>query len=304
MGKHGLTIDNLLSVDVVTADGRFLKASANENADLFWGLRGGGGNFGIVTSFEYRLHPIDPTVLGGMIIHPLDKAKEVLRFYRDFSSNLPDEAEAYAGLLTSPEGDPVIALILGYNGPIAEGEKVLEPARKFGEPLADLVQPMPHSVRNTLLDEPTAIHGIHRYWKSGFSETISDELIDVIVDGASNFSSPLTAILFFQIHGAATRVPSGDTAFGLRTQKWDINVLSQWTEAGESEHHTAWTRQLWGRVEPHISGTAYVNHIAGDDRPEKVRASYGENYEKLVALKDKYDPTNLFHLNANIAPRG
>ena len=304
MGKHGLTIDNLLSVDVVTADGRFLKASANENADLFWGLRGGGGNFGIVTSFEYRLHPIDPTVLGGMIIHPLDKAKEVLRFYRDFSSNLPDEAEAYAGLLTSPEGDPVIALILGYNGPIAEGEKILEPARKFGEPLADLVQPMPHSVRNTLLDEPAAIHGIHRYWKSGFSETISDELIDVIVDGASNFSSPLTAILFFQIHGAATRVPSGDTAFGLRTQKWDINVLSQWTEAGESEHHTAWTRQIWGNVEPLISGTAYVNHIASDDKPEKVRASYGGNYEKLVALKDKYDPTNLFHLNPNIAPRG
>ena len=304
MGKHGLTIDNLLSVDVVTADGRFLKASANENADLFWGLRGGGGNFGIVTSFEYRLHPIDPTVLGGMIIHPLDKAKEVLRFYRDFSSNLPDEAEAYAGLLTSPEGDPVIALILGYNGPIAEGEKILEPARKFGEPLADLVQPMPHSVRNTLLDEPAAIHGIHRYWKSGFSETISDELIDVIVDGASNFSSPMTAILFFQIHGAATRVPSGDTAFGLRTQKWDINVLSQWTEAGESEHHTAWTRQIWGNVEPLISGTAYVNHIASDDKPEKVRASYGGNYEKLVALKDKYDPTNLFHLNPNIAPRG
>jgi FAD/FMN-containing dehydrogenase len=304
MGKHGLTIDNLLSVDVVTADGRFLKASESENADLFWGLRGGGGNFGVVTSFEYRLHPVGPLVLGGMVLHPLDKAKEVLRFYREFSSNIPDEAESYAALVTSPEGDPAVALILGYNGPIDEGERVLEPARKFGEPIADLVQPMPHSVRNTLMDEPLAIHGIERYWKSGFTDTISDELIDVAVDAASNFDSPLTQIVFFLIHGAATRVPSSETAFGLRGQKWDVNVLSQWTEAGESEHHTAWTRQVWGKFEPLISGAAYVNHIAGDDKPEKVRASYGENYEKLVALKDKYDPANMFSLNANIMPKG
>ncbi len=238
------------------------------------------------------------------MIHPLDRAKEVLRFYRDFSSNLPDEAEAYLALSTTPEGDPVVALFLGYNGPIAEGEKVLEPARKFGEPIADLVEPMPHSVRNTLLDEPGAIHGIQRYWKSGFTDTISDELIDVVVGGASDFSSPLTAILFFHIHGAATRVPSGETAFGLRGEKWDVNVLSQWTEAKESERHIAWTRQIWGHVEPLISGAAYVNLIAGDDRPEKVRASYGGNYEKLVALKDKYDPTNLFRLNPNIKPKG
>ena len=304
MGKHGLTIDNLLSVDVVTADGRFLKADANENADLFWGLRGGGGNFGIVTSFEYRLHPVGPTVLGGKVIYPLDKAKEVLRFYRDFSSTIPDEAEAYVALSTSPEGDPAVALILGYNGPITEGEKVLEPARKFGEPIADLVQPMPHSVRNTLMDKPGAIHGIQRYWKSGFTETISDELIDVVVGGASDFSSPLTGIDFYKIHGAATRVPSSETAFALRNEMWDLNVMSQWTEASESEHHIAWTRQFWGHVEPLISGAAYVNHIAGDDGPEKVRASYGGNYEKLVALKGKYDPTNLFHLNPNIKPSG
>ena len=304
MGKHGLTIDNLLSVDVVTADGRFLKASASENADLFWGLRGGGGNFGTVTSFEYRLHPLEPTVLGGAVIHPLDNAKEVLRFYRDFASNLPDEAEAHAGLATSPEGDPFVALFLGYNGPIAEGEKVLEAARKFGEPIADLVQPMPHSVRNTLFDDPGNIHGIQRYWKSGFTETMSDELIDTVVGGASDFSSPLTTIVFFKIHGAATRVPASETAFGLRSDNWDVNIVSQWTDAGESEHHTAWTRQLWERVEPLISGAAYVNHIAGDDKPEKVRASYGENYERLVALKKKYDPTNLFRLNANIDPSG
>ena len=304
MGKHGLTIDNLLSLDVVTADGRFLKASADENADLFWGLRGGGGNFGVVTSFEYRLHPVGPTVLGGVVMHPLDRGKEVLRFYRDFSSNLPDEAEAYAALATSPDGDPVVVLMLGYNGSIAEGEKVLGPARSFGEPIADLVQPMPHSIRNTLMDDPGAIHGIQRYWKSGFTDTISDELIDVIVAGASEFSSPLTSIALFQIHGAATRVPSSETAFGLRNEQWDVNVVSQWTEAGESEQHIAWTRRLWGDVESLISGAAYVNHIAGDDAPEKIRASYGGNYERLVALKEKYDPTNLFRLNPNIKPTG
>lgn len=302
MGKHGFTIDNLLSVDVVTADGRFLKASADDNSDLFWGMRGGGGNFGIATSFEYRLHQVGPIILGGLVIHPLEKAKEVLRFYRDFSSGLPDEAEAHAGLLTSPEGDKVIALILGYNGPIEEGEKILEPARKFGDPVADLVQPMPYASRNAMLDEGMATHGIQRYWKSGFTKTISDELIDVIVDGAASFSSPMTSMLFFRIHGAAARVPSSETAFGLRGEQWDFNVISQWTEAAESERHTAWTRQIWGLIEPLVSGSAYINHIAGDDRPEKIRSSYGDNYEKLVALKNKYDPTNFFRLNPNIQP--
>jgi len=302
MGKHGFTIDNLLSVDVVTADGRFLKASADDNSDLFWGLRGGGGNFGIATSFEYRLHQVGPIILGGLVIHPLEKAKEVLRFYRDFSSGLPDEAEAHAGLLTSPEGDKVIALILGYNGPIEEGEKILEPARKFGDPVADLVHPMPYASRNAMLDEGMATHGIQRYWKSGFTKTISDELIDVIVDGAASFSSPMTSMLFFRIHGAAARVPSSETAFGLRGEQWDFNVISQWTEAAESERHTAWTRQIWGLIEPLVSGSAYINHIAGDDRPEKIRSSYGDNYEKLVALKNKYDPTNFFRLNPNIQP--
>lgn len=302
MGKHGLTIDNLLSVDVVTADGRFLKASADENPDLFWGLRGGGGNFGIVTSFEYRLHQVGPIILGGLVIHPLDKAKEVLRFYREFSSGLPDEAEAHAGLLTSPEGEKVVALILGYNGPIEEGEKILEPARKFGDPVADLVQPMPYAKRNAMLDEGMAAHGIQRYWKSGFTKIISDELIDVITEGAANFTSPMTAMLFFRIHGEAARVPPSETAFGLRGEQWDFNVISQWTEAAESERHIAWTRQIWGRIEPLVSGSAYINHIAADDRPEKIRSSYGGNYEKLVALKKKYDPTNFFRLNPNIQP--
>jgi FAD/FMN-containing dehydrogenase len=301
MGKHGLTVDNLLAADVVTADGQFRTAGATEDKDLFWALRGGGGNFGVVTSLRYRLHPVT-TVLGGLVIHPLDQARDLLRFYRDFCAKLPDEAEAYAGLLTSPEGQPVAALILGYNGPLGEGEKVLAPARRFGRPVADLVGPMPYGVRQTMLDEPNARHGLHRYWRSAFTERLSDELIDGVVDGAGRFTSPMSALIFFYMHGAATRVPSTETAFAARRPTWDFDAIGQWTDHAESAKHTAWVRELWGRLEPHLEGSAYVNHLAEDDRPEKVRASYGENYRRLRELKKVYDPTNLFRANANIPP--
>ena len=301
MGKHGLTVDNLIAADVVTADGQFRKASATDNPDLFWALRGGGGNFGVVTSFEYRLHPVT-TVMGGLVIYPLDQAREVLRFYRDFCRTLPDEAEAYTGLLTSPEGRPVSALILGYNGPIEDGTRVLAPARQFGKPVADLVGPTSYRVRQSMLDEGNAVHGLHRYWRSAFTEHISDELIDVLVEGAANFSSPLSALIFFYMHGAATRVSPTETAFAARRPLWDFDAIGQWTEGAQSPQHIAWVRALWGQLEPHLQGSAYVNHLAADDRPEKVRASFGENYGRLRELKAVYDPTNLFHLNANIAP--
>jgi FAD/FMN-containing dehydrogenase len=301
MGKHGLTVDNLISADLVTADGEFRKASAKDNPDLFWALRGGGGNFGVVTSFEYRLHPVTQ-VLGGMVIYPLDQARDVLRFYRDFCGSLPDEAEAYAALLTAPQGMPVAALILGYNGPIAEGEKVLAPARRFGKPVADVVAPMPYAARQRMLDEPNATHGLQRYWRSAFTEQISDGLIDVMVEGASSFSSPLSALLFFHMHGAATRVSPLATAFAPRRTQWDFDAIGQWADAGQSAAHTGWVRALWTKLEPHLKGSAYVNHLAADDRPEKVRASYGDNYARLRALKATYDPKNLFRVNANIAP--
>jgi FAD/FMN-containing dehydrogenase len=301
MGKHGLTVDNLISADVVTADGRFRQASAADDPDLFWALRGGGGNFGVVTSFEYRLHPVTQ-VLGGLVLYPLDQARDVLRFYRDFCGALPDEAEAYAGLLTSPEGMPVAALILGYNGPIEAGEKVLAPARRFGKPVADLVGPMPYRARQSMLDEPNAKNGLHRYWRSAFTERISDELIEGLVGGAASFSSPLSALLFFHMHGAATRVPPTATAFAARRPQWDFDAIGQWTDGAESAEHTAWVRALWTRLEPHLEGSAYINHLAADDRPEKVRASFGENYGRLRELKASYDPTNLFRVNANIAP--
>ena len=301
MGKHGLTIDNLISADVVTADGQFRKASAGDHPDLFWALRGGGGNFGVVTSAEYRLHEVGQ-VLGGLVLHPLDHARDMFRFYRDFCATLPDEAEAYAALLTAPQGMPVGAMILGYNGPIAEGEKVFTPARKFGKPIADLVQPMPYGARQKMLDEPNATHGLQRYWRSAFTEHVSDELIDLLVAGASRFSSPMSAMIFFHMHGAAARVPPTDTAFAARRTQWDFDLIGQWADAAESARHVAWVKSLWGKLEPHLLGAAYVNHLASDDRPEKVRASFGQNYDRLRKVKGVYDPTNLFRLNANIAP--
>src|SRR5215510_11157961 len=301
MGKHGLTIDNLASADVVTADGTLRQASAIDNPDLFWALRGGGGNFGVVTSLEYRLHPVSQ-VLGGMVLYPLDQAHAVLRFYRDFCASLPDEAEAFAALLTAPQGMPVVALLLGYNGSIEEGEKILGPARRFGTPLADLVGPVPYTARQTMLDAPNAEHGLHRYWRSAFTEQISDELIDAAVDGAASFTSPLSALIFFYMHGAATRPQPAETAFAARRAQWDFDAIGQWADGTTSEQHVTWVRSLWSRLEPHLLGRAYVNHLAADDRPEVVRASFGENYTRLRQLKGMYDPTNLFRLNANIPP--
>jgi FAD/FMN-containing dehydrogenase len=300
MGKHGLSIDNLISADVVTADGQMRTASATKNPDLFWALRGGGGNFGVVTSLEYRLHPVSES-LSGIVIYPLEQARDVLRFYRDFCAALPDEAEAFAGLLTH-DGVPVVALLLGYNGSIESGEKVLAPARQFGKPIADLVAPMPYVVRQTLIDEPNAKHGLHRYWRSAFTEQISDELIDKLIAGAASFTSPLSLLGLFYMHGAATRVPATATAFSARRPQWDFDIIGQWSDPAESSGHIAWVKSLWDRLERRMLGTVYINHFAPEDRPEKIRASYGENYARLRELKAVYDPSNLFKVNANVPP--
>jgi FAD/FMN-containing dehydrogenase len=301
MGKHGLSIDNVISADLVTADGTFRTVTATDHTDLFWAIRGGGGNFGVVTSIEFQLHPVGQ-VLGGMVLYGLDQARDVLRFYRDFCQTLPDEGEAYLALLTAPQGMPVIAMLLGYNGDLATGEKVLAPARQFGQPIADLVGPMPYRARQTMLDEPNATHGLHRYWRSAFTETISDALIDGLIDGAARFSSPMSALIFFYMHGAATRVGPTDTAFAARRNQWDFDLIGQWADPSQSDDHIAWVKALWGELEPHLKGSAYLNHLAADDRPEKVRASFGENYGRLRQLKHTYDPANLFRLNPNVVP--
>ncbi len=302
MGKYGLTVDNVLGMDIVTADGSYIHTSQDENVDLFWALRGGGGNFGVVTSIEYQLHQHGPMVLGGLVAYPIADGGEVLRFYREFCADLPDEAEAYAGLLTLPDLGPVVAILVGYNGDVAEGERVFAPVRNFGKPAVDIVKPMPHVERQKLVDEGAIDHGPLRYWKSGYTEMLSDEFIDVVVSAAESFSSPESSLLFFHVHGAAARVPSEATAFALRGQKWDFNVITQWRNAADSDRHKAWTRALWDQLEPLTTGVAYVNHLAGDDSAAKIRASFGTNYERLARIKAKYDPANMFRLNPNIQP--
>ena len=300
MGKHGLSCDNLLSADIVTADGQFLTVSAEENPDLFWGLRGGGGNFGVVTSFEYQLHPVGP-VLAGMVIHPISEAKAVLRFYRDFCRSCPDEMLAAAALMTSPDGAPVAVIIAAHIGDLSAGERLMAPLRKFGTPLADTIAPTSYVELNTLFDAAVPYGGVQRYWKSSFLKELGDDVLDIMIARTAKLLSPMSMVLFFHMHGAATRVDRDATAFGLRQDQWDYDVISQWTDPAETAQHVQWTREFWNAVEPFATGEVYVNHLDAEEAT-RIRAAYGGHYDRLVALKNKYDPTNLFRLNQNIKP--
>src|SRR5215469_14250892 len=299
--KHGLSCDNLLSADIVTADGKLLTASPEQHPDLFWGLRGGGGNFGVVTSFEYRLHPVGP-VLAGMVVHPMAKAKEVLRFYREYARTCPDEMVAAGALMTSHDGDPVAVIVAAYIGDLAAGERAVAALRKFGPPLVDTIAPMSYVALNTLFDVAFPYGGVQRYWKSSFLKELGDDMLDIMIARSARFLSPMSNILFFHVHGAATRVDRDATAFGLRDDQWDYDVISQWTDTAESAGHVQWTREFWSAVEPFASGQVYVNHLDAEEGTTRIKAAYTNGYEKLVALKNKYDPTNLFRLNQNIRP--
>ena len=300
MGKHGLSCDNLLSADLVTADGQFLTASADQHPDLFWGLRGGGGNFGVVTSFEYRVHPVGP-VLAGMVLHPMAKAREVLRFYRDYARTCPDALTAFAALMTSHEGDPVVAIVVGYIGDLADGEVLVAPVRKFGSPLVDTIAPMSYVQLNQMFDAAFPYGGVQRYWKSSFLKQLGDDVLEILIDRAATMRSPMSMVGFFHVHGAATRVDPNETAFGLRSDQWDYDVISQWTDTAEFAGHIQWTREFWTAVEPFATGQVYVNHLDAEEGT-RIRAAYSDNFGRLVALKNKYDPTNLFRLNQNIKP--
>ena len=300
MRTCGLACDNLVSVDLVTAEGRLLTASATENPDLFWGVRGAGANFGVVTSFEYQLHPIGP-LLGGMLIHPFAKARDVLRLYRDVTATAPDELTALAALLTSPDGEPVVAIAPFYNGPLKAGEEVMQPLRAFGPPLADYVGPMSYLQVQTMLDAMMP-PGLRNYWKTNFLKDLSDEAIDTLVTYFATVPSALTAAVIEQFGGAVGRIGEDETAFSPRDQRFNLAIASRWTDPAESEKHRQWTRELWDVMQPFATDAIYVNYLP-EDEGDRVKALYGAaKYERLVRLKNTYDPTNFFQLNANIKP--
>jgi FAD/FMN-containing dehydrogenase len=309
--KHGLTIDNLLSVDVVTADGKFLTASEDENADLFWGLRGGGGNFGIVTSFEYRLHPVGPIVVAGLLLHPMDTAKEFFQFYREYVATAPDELSAMPLVRRAPpapflpaevHGAPVAGVGVLYAGPVEDGLRIVKPLKDYGSPLADVIGPKPFRALQTMFDSG-APHGRYYYLKSEYLRGFSDDLTDTIVALGARMPSPHSVVPFFHLGGAVQRVREDATAFSHRDAAYAMTIQSAWVDPAETETQVSWTREFWGAIQPFSTGGVYVNFLSEDDREDRVRAAYGEaTYDRLVALKNKYDPTNLFRLNQNIKP--
>jgi FAD/FMN-containing dehydrogenase len=301
MGRCGLVCDNTLNYEIVLASGERVRANASEHPDLFWALKGGGGNFGVVTSITYRMYPIRE-VVSGLILHTLASAKDVLTFYRDFTmAGMPDELTVYAAALSTPDGIPVIALIPAWCGEsLAEGECVLEPLRKFGSPIADLINRMPYPAMQQMVDM-VAPYGLRSYWKARFLKHLPDEAIERFVEFANTATSPRSLAILEHTHGAVGRVPVEATAFPTRTAPYDLVVIGAWTEADEDARHVDWTRRFFAAMEPWAEGTAYVNALDQDDTG-RIPEAYGPNYDRLRAVKAKYDPENRFRRNQNILP--
>lgn len=302
MGQCGLSCDNTLAYGLVTADGDLVTASAEEHQDLFWALKGGGGNFGVVTSITYQLYPVTQ-VLSGMIVHPMSRAAEVLTFYRDFvSAGLPDELVVYAAAITTPDGIPVIAIIPAYTGKdLDEGERVLAPLRAFGPPVADSVQRMPYLAMQSMID-PACPYGVMRsYWKSHFLRDLPDTAIETFVEHATQCTSPRTFVIIEHAHGAVGRVAPDATAFPVREHNFNLVVLSLWDDASDDARQVAWTRAFYAAMQPWSAALVYVNALSDDDGG-RVAEAYGLNFERLADVKAKYDPGNMFRRNQNVPP--
>ena len=300
MRSCGLTCDNLIGADVVTADGQLVHASETENADLFWALRGGGGNFGVVTSFEYKLYPVS-TVLGGMLVYPLARARDVLRLYREVTESAPDELTVFAGLMYSPDGIPIVALVICYNGPAADGETAIAAFRAFG-PIAGEVGPMPYAALQTMLDAGFP-HGLQVHWRSEFVTSIADDLIEAAVSAFEKVPSPLSALMLEQFGGAVSRVPRDATAFDQRDSNYNFVIISRWTDPSQAKANVAWARATSEAAKPFTNGRVYVNYIGAGEAPDRVRAAFGaDKYDRLASIKRKYDPMNVFRINQNIVP--
>jgi FAD/FMN-containing dehydrogenase len=308
--KYGFTCDNLVKAEVVTADGRQVIASEDENADLFWGIRGGGGNFGVVTAFHLRLHPVGPILLAGQLMYPAEMAGDLLRFYRDFILSAPDEVCGGIAFITAPpeefvpepvRGQPVVGVVVVYAGDPAEGEEAFRPLREFGPPGLDMVQPMPYVAVQQMIDAPNQ-SGRLNYWNADFYDTMPDEAIDTYVPRATKPVSPLSQMLFIPGGGAIARVPEDASAFGNRKADFNLHYLSMWEDPADTEKNIAYTREFSGAMKPWSTGRAYLNFI-GDEGLARIEAAFGpEKFARLQALKTKWDPTNLFCHNQNIPP--
>ncbi len=311
MRKYGLAIDNLLSVDLVTADGQFRTASATENQDLFWGVRGGGGNFGVVTSFEFQLHPVGPIVVGGLAFYPSDRAGEVLRFFRRYAAAARDELGLVAVFLSAPPAPfvpehlhhaPMVAIGVCYAGPVEEGMQAVAPiTRELGEPAIQLIQPMPYAVVQQMID-PGNPHGWQYYAKGLQVPELTDEVIDALVEAGSLRTSLTSIIPIFVAGGAVSRIGSQETAFAHRDARFVLDCVAIWQDPTQAERHIAWSRQTFESLRPFATPGVYVNFV-GSDGEDRITSAYPpETYQRLVQLKNKYDPSNLFRLNHNVSP--
>jgi FAD/FMN-containing dehydrogenase len=301
MGRYGLAVDNLTAVELVTAEGEVLNVTADSDPDLFWGLRGGGGNFGVAVSLRYRAYPL-ATVLGGIVAYPLGEAVGVFNVVRDVAASLTDDCTVAAGLVPAPDGSghKIVAVAVCHCGEMGQAERDVAPLRSAGTPLVDLIQPMPYPIMNTLLDDAYA-RGVRNYWKSAFFKDFNDEAVEMMVAAFEKAPSPMSNFILEQFHGAVTRVAVTDTAYPHREPGWNHIVISEWLEAIDDDANIAWAKESFGAMASFVVDGAYVNYL-GDDEADRVRAAYGPNWDRLLQLKRRMDPDNFFRLNPNIDP--
>jgi FAD/FMN-containing dehydrogenase len=302
MAKYGLAADNVEAVELVTADGEILDVTADSHPDLFWALRGGGGNFGIATTFTYRLHPLD-MVTGGLIAHTIDAGGEMLRFYRDAVADCPDDLTVFAGLVHAPDGSgaALAVMVVCHTGTPEEAERDLAPFKEWGSPAMVEVGPMPYPVMNTLLDEGLG-PGLLNYWLSSFTNGLSDGFIDTALERFTSVPSELSAIFLEHFHGAVTRIGVTDAAVPHRAEGWNCLIPSVWSDPAENDKNIAWGKDTYAALSEHFAGRRWLNYLGDDQGDDAIRAAYGPNYDRLVEVKRKYDPDNVFHHNHNIVP--
>ncbi len=307
--RYGLTIDNLLAARVVTADGKLRVASAMSEPDLFWALRGGGGNFGVVTSFAFRLHPVGPEIYAGFVVYPLAQAQRVLRAWRDFTADMPDELTMWTVLRKAPplpflaasvHGTDVVVVALAYSGDVAAGQRAAAPVLQFGEPVGSALMPMPYAGFQTALD-PLLAPGHRNYWKTHNFRKLDDAALDVVIDAARTLPGPESEIFLAHLGGAASRVEPSATAYAARDTRYVMNAHGRWSDARDDERVRSWARQLFRNMAPHATGGGYVNFLT-EDEAGRVESSYGINYPRLQSVKQRFDPDNLFRMNINVEP--